>query len=131
MIPLRYYANTAGVLGAFITTINLYGVLQPRATLAALGFPLPLAPTDRTLVGGITRMFCGTRVALGVTMLAMWYHRDHKALGVSMVAGSIMAIVDGIVSRSVTGKGEWMHWGSLPVSFVVGLGLLGNFQVKE
>lgn len=123
-IPLRYYANTAAALGVFITGINIFGLSQPRWTLTQLGFPLPMAATDRSLVDGMTRMFCGTRIAVGVSMLGMWYHGNTKALGVSMLAGSVMAVADGLVSRSVVGKGQWMHWGFLPVSFVVGFGLL-------
>lgn len=72
-------------------------------------------------------MFCGTRIALGASMLGIWYHGSTKALGMSVLAGSVMAIVDGLVSRSVMGKGEWMHWGALPVSFVIGFGLLEGF----
>lgn len=60
-------------------------------------------------------------------MLAMWYHRSNKALGWSLIAGSVMAVVDGIVSRSVIGKGQWMHWSALPVGILVGFGLLGVF----
>lgn len=126
-IPLRYYTNTAAALGVFLTSINIYGLVQPQWTLTQLGFPLPIAPTDRTLVEGITRMFCGTRIAVGVSMLGMWYHGNTKSLGLSVLAGSVMATVDGFASRLVVGKGEWMHWRYLPVSFVVGFGLLEVF----
>lgn len=126
-IPLHYYVNTGAALGLFITGINFYGLLRPRMTLTQLDFPLPIAPTDRTVVDGLIRMFCGTRIALGASMLGMWYHGSTKALGFSVLAGSVMAVVDGWVSRLVVGKGEWMHWGALPVSFVVGLGLLEVF----
>lgn len=124
-IPLHYYANTGAALGCFITGINIYGAIRPRTTLSQLGFPLPIAPTDRTLVDGLVRMLCGTRIALGAGLLAMWYHGNYKALGLSSIAGSVMAVMDGFVSRSVIGKGEWMHWGALPVGLLVGVGLLG------
>lgn len=126
-IPLRYFTNTAAALGVFLTSINIYGLYRPRWTLIQLGFLLTIAPTDRSLVEGITRMFCGTRIAVGVSMLGMWYYGNTEALGLSVLAGPVMATVDGFASRSAVGKGEWMHWGYLPVSFVVGFGLLEVF----
>lgn len=96
-IPPHYLANTAAALGGFILLNNVYGALNPRGALDQLGFPTPMSTSDQTLVNGITRMFASTRVVMGITTLAMWYFKAHKALGASMVAGCIMAISDGYV----------------------------------
>lgn len=94
-IPPHYLSNTAAALGAFITLNNIYGALHPRGALNQLGFPTPISPSDQTLVNGITRMFATTRICVGVSTLAMWWFGSHKALGVSMVAGCVMAFSDG------------------------------------
>lgn len=94
-IPPHYLANTAAALGTFILLNNVYGALNPRGALNQLGFPVPISPSDQKLVNGMTRMFATTRICAGITTLAMWYFKNYKALGVSMVSGCIMAISDG------------------------------------
>lgn len=69
-------------------------------------------------------MFAATRVVLGITGLAMWWEENYRAMGVSMTVGTLMAAVDGWVSKGVTEQGQWGHWGFAPVGLGVGLGLL-------
>ena len=143
-IPTAYLSNTAAALGLFITVNNIYGALNPRGALNQLGFPVPISPSDQTLVNGVVRMFATTRICVGVSTLGMWWFGNHKALGISMVVGCVMAISDGyvtlsvcrmcnfsiltkwtsLVSRQVSGKREWAHWWAAPVGTAIGIGLL-------
>ena len=129
-IPPHYLANTAAALGTFMVAQNMYGAINPRSILSALGFALPSTaqtdPPTLALVEGMTRMFATTRVSLALTMLATWYYKDYRVLGWTMLASSIMAMSDGFVSLRVSGRGQWLHWGALPVSFGVGFGLLAS-----
>ena len=77
------------------------------------------------------RLFGARDIAVGLTTLAIWYYGDgrgganHKVLGLAMLAGSLIVAVDGWVSRLVIGKGEWNHWGFVPLNIAIGVGLLG------
>ena len=127
-IPPHYLANSTVVLSTFIIANNIYGAINPRSVLTRLGFSLPgTAQTDPptlALVEGISRMFATTRISLGVAMLATWYYKDHRALGWSMLAGTLMTLSDGFVSLKVSGTGQWHHWSAVPVCLGVAVGLL-------
>ena len=57
--------------------------------------------------------------------VAAWYG-DRRILGWLMIAGSVVAGVDGAVCKWRVGKGEWGHWGYGPVLAGVGVVLLGG-----
>ena len=94
-IPPSYLANTALVLSTFITVNNTDALFRPRKGLKQLGFSAPMSPTDQTLVDGLMRMFASTRIVVGVSTMAMWWYRDYRAMGWSMLAGLLMSGVDG------------------------------------
>ena len=87
---------------------------------------------------------------MSLSSIAVWYYGNYRALGWGMLAGSIMAIVDGQVaaelqyrsidcayanrvirwvSKDVSGKGEWGHWGAIPIGLGLGTGLLAMVGV--
>ena len=136
LIPPHYLANTSLALSTFILANNAYGALNPRTTLSMLGFSASstISSADQTLLEGITTMFCTTRVCLALSTFAMWSQAGgaaregcFRAMGWATLAGTLMAVGDGFVSKRVSGKGEWGHWGAVPISLGVGLGLIGLF----
>ncbi len=124
--PLQPYhaAGLAAVLGTFIGLNSTYGILSPGGALRQLGFRTAVSPSDKELTEGLLRMFSATRVVVGVSQVAAWWYGDYKVLGCQMVASALMAAVDGWVSKSVSGKGQWAHWGALPVGLSIGVWLL-------
>ena len=123
-IPPHYLANTAAVFSAFITVNGIYGTLQPAQVLKMLSFPNASSPADQNLVEGLVRMFASTRTVVGLSSLAMWWTGDYKALALANVAGTLMALTDGWVTKRLLGKGEWGHWWAAPVGLSIGVGLL-------
>lgn len=89
-------AHIAAGLGTFITVINTYGVIRPDVTLSLLSFPPAETPKDKKLTEAITRMFAATRIVVGLTGITnWWYGVSYRVMGVQMLLGSVMAIVDG------------------------------------
>lgn len=94
-IPPFYLANTALVLSTFITLNNANTLFRPRTGLKQLGFTNPVSPSDQKTVDGIMRMFASTRMVVGLSTFAMWWYKDYRAMGWSMLAELLMSGVDG------------------------------------
>jgi hypothetical protein len=111
------FASAAASALAFGVGTN--ALLRPRSGLALLQLPAPSAPTDRKLVENLIRMYGVRNLSMGLAAGIMTYFGHARALGWYILGSSVVAIVDGIVSREVTGGGEWNHW--IFVSASVGL----------
>ena len=92
---VRYLANTALALNTFIALNNANALIRPRSALQMLGFNAPVSPSDQKLTDGLMRMFAATRVVMGLSGMLMWWYKDYKVQGCSMLLGVLMAGVDG------------------------------------
>jgi hypothetical protein len=133
-IPPTYLANTAVGFSAFILLNNTYILSNPTAGLKQLGFKLPAAskddPETKNLAEGLLQMNAATRITLGFTSVAMWYYRDYRAMGWSMIGGCVMAVVDGWVADRMGLSNKWVHWGFAPVGVAIGGGLLAIVGIR-
>ena len=130
---LPYVANTAAVIGLIPTAIGICAILRPQLGLSILQFPTPTAPKVRTLVHGLIRIYGARDLAIGLTTLAIWHFGGAgqgnevgcMILGCSTLAGVLLVAVDGWMSKVVIGRGEWNHWGGIPIGLGLGLLLCG------
>lgn len=105
--------------------VGLRALVQPEFGLRLISFPSSPAETpERRLAHGLVRRFAVRDVAIGLNALSMVYMSRWHALGITLLCGSLMTIVDGSVSADVIGGGEWAHWCFTPINIGVGLGLL-------
>lgn len=116
--------------------VGINAVLRPSSALEMLGFrssfaglstssPSPTDEQDR-LALALTQMYGARQLSLGLTTIAAFSVSDDPVvLGAIMLAGIPIAVIDGFVSKALTGKGQWGHWAAVPVSLVLGLGLFG------
>ena len=126
---LPYFANTAAGVGGMVGAIGVTALLSPDTALTKIfEFPNVRGIQDRKTVSGLLQIFGIRDLALGLSVLAAWYHgcrhgdnTGYKTLGSILLLGCLVSITDGLVSRKVIGKGEWRHWGFVPV--LAGLGL--------
>ena len=127
---LPYLANTALCMCSVPCFFGIGVLISPEWGLKQASWPIPTNSKDRTLVYGIMRLFGIRDLSLGLTVLAIWYYgegvRGYKTLGWGMLAGALLPLTDGFVSRSMVRGPEWtMHWPFVPVMAGVGAGLLG------
>ena len=121
---LPYLEKGALILSFFPTIVGLRILIEPQFALRVLQFPTPSSAADRNLVYGLVRLFGARDLAIGVTAMALWYYGHRKSLGAAILSGAILTVTDGIVSGQVIGKGQWIHWGFVPLNLGLGLGLL-------
>lgn len=129
MASIHPYFYQGAFAMAFLPSIfGLNAVLRPEAAMRSVQFPVPADPEARKLSRGLMRIYGSRNIA--ITYLILLAHRtgDRKLTGLSLAVGVYMALVDGFVSRSVIGGGEWSHWGFIPVVGSVVAGLLGVFN---
>lgn len=119
------FANATAVLNILPIASGIHGVWHPADSLKLLGFPEPSNPKDRKLAHALTRTYAVRQACMGLTSLALWWAGDHRLMGALMLVNTPIAIVDGLVSRWLTGGGEWGHWGFMPLAMVLTAGLLG------
>jgi len=124
-------ANLAAGLGGLAAFSGITAVLQPERALAVLGYPNATSPMDEKLVHALVQRFGVRDIAFGTSILAMWYfgtsstdNNRYKPLGASILAGSLMTILDGVLSKQLIGGSEWKHWCFTPVNIGLGIGLL-------
>lgn len=120
------FANATAVLNILPVFSGLNAILRPASALSVLGFPTPPPePKGQKLSDSLVRMYGVRQATMGLASLALWWAGEHRLMGVFMLVNSPVAIVDGLVSRWLTGGGEWGHWGFIPVGLMLTAGLLG------
>lgn len=119
------FANATAVLNILPVSAGLYGMLYPAAGFSMLGFPMPPEPKGQKLSFALLRMYGVRQATMGLAHLALWWSGEHRLMGVLMLVNAPVAVVDGFVSRWLTGGGEWGHWGFIPFGMLLTAGLLG------
>ena len=120
-----YLGLTAFVLATIPLGFGLNGIWRPRLALAFFEFELPATKEGRRLADTLITLYAARDVFMGLAIYAAALLGASKTLGCILVAASGVAVVDGIVTRSQIGRGEWNHWGFAPVPALLGLVLLG------
>ena len=106
----------------------MIGLFKPRVALKNFQFEAPAADEDKKLVDNLMRIYGVRNLSMGTTGLIIAYFGDRKSLAWMFITGSIVAIVDGFVSKAQIGRGEWNHWGFVSISLGLGSALLGAFD---
>ncbi|KAJ4184915.1 hypothetical protein FALCPG4_002419 [Fusarium falciforme] len=111
------------VIGFLPSFFGLNALLRPEASLKSVEFPVPEDPELRKLVFGLMRIYGIRNVVVSFAFTLIWLTGNKRLVGLGLVGALSMAITDGLVSKSVTGGGEWNHWSFVPVigGFVAGL----------
>lgn len=119
------------VLTAFSALIGLlflgFGANAVVNPVPALDFFQVAAPTteEGKLILAVLSPVYGVRdIFMGVSILAAAGFGSPRALGTIMIAGSLVAGVDGAVCKWVVGSGEMQHWGYAPTLALAGIPLL-------
>jgi hypothetical protein len=118
----------SGVISVFACGVGVNAILRPQTALKLLEFPTPAASSDQKLVNNLMRIYGARNIAMGLSTAITAYLGHTTALGCIFFGNSIVAVVDGFVSRDQIGRGEWNHWGFLSISFGLGSALLGVFD---
>ncbi|GFZ50537.1 hypothetical protein JCM24511_08294 [Saitozyma sp. JCM 24511] len=124
--PLLIYAS--GAVSCLPIALGINALIRPSSPLELLGWPIPTDPYGKKLALNLMRVYGGRNIALGLSMAIPAYFGHRKALGWMVLGSSVVAIVDGFVSRDVIGGGEWGHWGILPITMALGAALVGLFD---
>lgn len=123
-----YLLNTAGALGLFPLSVGLLGLANPTSGWSIFSFPKPTSP-EAQKVGETFFLFWASRdVFMGLVTSAAWYHSDHRMMGYALLAASMAAVTDGVISLRQKGSGQWLHWSFVPVLGGIGGGLVGWFD---
>ncbi|EME44423.1 hypothetical protein DOTSEDRAFT_152278 [Dothistroma septosporum NZE10] len=123
-----YLLNTAGALGLFPLSVGILGLANPASGWSIFSFPKP-ATTEAQQVGNTFFLFWASRdLFMGIITGLVWYRGDREVLGDTLLAASMVAGVDGVISKKQKGSGEWTHWAFVPVLVGVGGGLKGWFD---
>ena len=119
----------AGAIGTIPIAFGINNVLRPAHGLSFFnGLTPPTTPHEKALVEGLMILQGARNLFWGGMMWATAYYGNRQALGWSLIAGSLVAFADGVVCKSVSGGGEWDHWGYAPFLTVLGTLLLGMFD---
>jgi hypothetical protein len=129
------YAHGAAAVALLPMAVGLAATLGPAWGLGVLNFPHSSALStgqDQATITGLIRMFGIRDVAIGASSLSVWHFGGArkgepeacKALGMMMLIGLLVVVVDAYASREVTGGGEWNHLIFAPLGLVLSYGLL-------
>lgn len=94
-------------------------LLQPQRAVEQFGLAPATAAEGATFRGFLT-MHAVRDVVTSLLLAGLRYRDDRRLLGLGLLTCCLMAGVDGLVSRQLTGGGEWQHWGILPFLVAVG-----------
>ncbi|RMJ16209.1 hypothetical protein CDV36_004146 [Fusarium kuroshium] len=111
------------IIGLLPSFFGLNSLLRPEASLKSVEFPVPTDPESRKLVFGLMRIYGIRNVVVSFALTLIWLTGNKRFVGLGLLGALSMVITDGLVSKSVTGGGEWNHWSFGPVigGFVAGL----------
>jgi Domain of unknown function (DUF4267) len=118
----------AGSISAIMVGLGVNAIFRPQTALELLQFPKAATPADQKLVDSLMRIYGARNIAMSLGQGITAYFGHTKALAWILLGNSIVAIVDGFISKDQIGRGEWNHWGFIPVSVGLGSALLGVFD---
>ena len=123
-----YLQIVAGLLALFPVLLGLNGMLRPRSAFALFQFQLPVTEEGKQLVDSLIVLYGVRDVFMGLAILFAVCFGTRSTAGYLFLLSVVVAIVDGIVSRSQIGSGEWNHWAFAPIPALLGLAFCGAFD---
>lgn len=117
--------HTSALLSLLPLAFGINAMVRPRSGFEIFEFEYPKAVKDRKLIDGLMLIYGIRDVFWGMSQIAAWYYGAREVLGWLMVAGSVVAFVDGVANKAVLGYGQGKHWGYAPVLTILGAVLLG------
>jgi hypothetical protein len=108
--------------------LGITALIKPRAILGLVEFPVPAAPENMKLVYNLLRMYGVRNIVMGSALCIVAYSGRRDVFGCLLIVSSLVGFVDGFVAINQTGKGQWSHWGFMPVMIGMGSALLGVFD---
>lgn len=125
MLPANspYLMNGAGAFGFAALTIGAVGHFDRTIAWKVFAEEQPTEEA-RKLGDNFLLMWAGRDLFMGVVTTAAWYHNDRRAMGYILLASCLVCVQDGILSLRQLGRGQWLHWGCVPVFAGMGARLL-------
>ncbi|KAF8060740.1 hypothetical protein FPV67DRAFT_304710 [Lyophyllum atratum] len=120
--------TVAKVFALIPIAIGINAILRPQHALTLFDFTAPASPIDAKLVDSLVAVYGARDIFMGLAVYAAAYFADRKTLGAILIAAGGAAFADGAVVRAQVGRGEWSHWGFVPVLTVFGSAFLGAFD---
>ncbi|KAI9157956.1 hypothetical protein HJFPF1_05941 [Paramyrothecium foliicola] len=128
-MPHSYFSHGALATSFIPGLFGLNMVLRPEASMASAHIPISTTGAEGRKSVRMLMRFCGVRnIAVCYLLLLNWFRGDAKQVGLGLMAGISMSAVDGLISKSHIGKGEWDHWTFVRILAGVSAGLLGYFS---
>ncbi|RBR12775.1 uncharacterized protein FIESC28_08477 [Fusarium coffeatum] len=102
---------------------GLLAVTKPESMLKLIEFPIPTEPQNRKLACALARLHGIRNIILCSLFINNALTGDKNLIAANLAAIVFMMLGDGFVSRSLLGRGEWLHWGYIPFygGFIAGL----------
>jgi len=116
------------IIATAMVSAGINGILRPKIALSIFGFDAPASPTDQKLVDSLMAIYGVRDLYMGLSVYVAMYFGNRKTLAWTLFALTTVAFVDGAVTRSQIGTGEWVHWAAVPVGVGLGTSLLGVFD---
>lgn len=105
--------------------MGINALFRPASALALFQFPAPADPAARQLVENLIIVYGSRDIVMGSAIWATAFFGSRKALGSILLVSCFAAVVDGFVSLRQIGRGQWNHWGLVPLGAGVGALLMG------
>lgn len=119
-----YFSYGALVISIVPGLFGLSALIQPEATLKLIEFPQAATPQDKRLTASVMRIYGTRNIAISYLLALIWSTNGPEVMALGLFVGLWMATADGLISKRLTGGGQWNHWQLLPWIGGVFAGLL-------
>lgn len=116
-MPHPYFTHAALGISLLPAVFGLNALFRPTAALRSVDFPVPAAGDVQgtKLASSLMRIYGARNLAVSYLLILVWRAGNPRWTGLALLAGGWMAFVDGLVSKDLTGGGEWNHWSFFPI----------------
>ena len=123
--PIVYFLGLAA--GAIAVGFGINVFIRPHHAISFFEIEQPSGVDGKDFFDLIIPVYGIRNIALGGTVLAAGYRKDHKLMGWNILSFAVAAVVDGIVCWR-RGHGQGRHWGYAPQLAILASVLMGAFD---
>lgn len=123
-----FFLNVSLAMGSVLSLLGLNALFRPENHLKRLGFPLPAETQAKKLSYALMRIWGVRNVSVGTLLYFIWLTGNATLMAKTLGIVTALPVVDGFVSRSLIGGGEFQHWMNPPILAVIIAGLLGYLE---